>query len=91
MPAYLYILRCSDDRRYTGIANDLMPRLDEHRRGEVRSTKWRLPVRLAYFEEHETLHQARQRERSLKNGRTRRDTVDYMIATFPPEKLTPFA
>ena len=91
MPAYVYILECGDDRRYYGIANDLMQRLRQHRRGKVRSTKWRLPVRLVYFEEHETLHQAGQRERSLKNGRTRKETIDYMITTFPPEKLAPFA
>jgi len=91
MSAYLYILRCSDGQRYCGIANDLMQRLRQHRQGKVRSTAWRLPVRLVYFEEHQTLHQARQRERSLKNGRTRRASIEYMIATFPAEKLTPFA
>ena len=91
MAAYCYILHCADGMFYRGIANDLMQRLDQHRRGRVRSTQWRLPVRLVYFEEHETLHQARQRERSLKNGRTRRESLDYMIRTFPPERLAPFA
>jgi predicted GIY-YIG superfamily endonuclease len=50
-----------------------------------------LPARLVYFEQHEALHQARQRERSLKGGRTRRASIEYMIATFPREKLAPFA
>jgi len=89
--AYVYILECSDGRRYYGIANDLMQRLDQHRKGKVRSTAWRRPLRLVYFEEYETLHQARQRERSLKNGRTRRTTIDHMIATFSQERLAPFA
>ena len=91
MAAYLYILRCADGSHYRGIANDLMQRLVQHRNGRVRSTAWRRPIELVYFEEHETLHQARQRERSLKNGRTRRESLEYMIQAFPPEKLAPFA
>ena len=54
-------------------------------------TKGRLPARLVYFEELQTLAQARQRERALKNGRTRRKTIDHLIAAFPPERLAPFA
>jgi len=46
---------------------------------------------LVYFEELQTLAQARQRERALKNGRTRRKTIDHLIAAFPPERLAPFA
>ncbi len=91
MPAYVYILECSDGQRYTGIANDLKQRLDQHRRGQVRSTRWRRPVRPVYFEEHESLLRARQRERSLKNGRTRKESIEYMIKTFPPAQLAPFA
>ena len=54
-------------------------------------SKWRLPVRLVWYEQHKTLDQARQREYSFKNGRTRRKSIDLLIATFPPSKLTPFA
>jgi putative endonuclease len=91
VPAYLYILECSVGRHYTGIANDLKQRLDQHRRGRVRSTSWRRPVRLVYFEEHESLLQARQREHSLKNGRTRKESIEYMIKTLPGDRLAPFA
>jgi len=90
MPGYLYILRCRDGLLYTGSTNDLIRRLARHRAGKVRSTKSRLPVQLIYFEEFETPDQARQRERELKNGRTRRKTIDLLIATFPPERLAPF-
>jgi predicted GIY-YIG superfamily endonuclease len=48
-------------------------------------------VELVYFEECQTLAQARQREHSFKNGRTRRKKVERLIADFPPEKLAPFA
>ena len=91
MPAYTYILRCADGAYYYGSTSDLLQRLARHRRGAVNSTRWRLPVTLVYFEEHETLEQARQRERSFKNGGTRLKTIDRLIGTFPPERLAPFA
>ena len=91
MLGYIYILRCRDQRYYFGSTNDLIRRLAEHRAGRVRSTKPRLPVELVYFEECETLDQARQRERSLKNGRTRRKTIDFLSRSFPRDRLAPFA
>jgi putative endonuclease len=39
-----YILNCSDKTRYTGCTNNLDERLIRHKRGEVLSTKARLPV-----------------------------------------------
>ncbi len=87
----VYILRCADGRYYYGCTSDLSRRLAEHREGEVPWTASRRPVELVYFETCETSAQARQRERAFKNGRTRRKTLDRMIADFPPEKLAPFA
>ena len=89
--AYVYILHCNDGRRYYGSTNDLIRRLAEHRDGRVRSTKPRLPVDLIYFEECQTLDQARQKERSFKRGRTRRKTIDLLIQRIPRERLAPFA
>ena len=91
MPSFFYILQCGDGGCYYGCTNDLLVRLGQHRAGEVPSTRWRLPVQLAYFEEHETLKQARQRERSFKNGRTRRKTINLLIESFPRERLAPLA
>ena len=91
MTAYAYILLCNDGRRYYGSTNDLLRRLEQHRAGRVRTTRVRRPVQVVYFEEFETAEQARQRERSFKNGRTRSKTIDNLIATFPEEKLVPFA
>ena len=91
MPAYTYILRCCDGSYYYGSTNDLIQRLKQHSRGGVWTTARRLPVQLVYFEKHETQDQARQGERSFKNGRTRRKTIDNLIAHFPVERLAPFA
>jgi len=79
---YAYILRCSDGRCYYGSTNDLIQRLRQHRNARVRSTKWRLPVQLVYFEEHTTLDQARQRERFFKTHGMRRKALDLLIAGF---------
>jgi len=91
MCACVYILRCNDGGCYYGSTNDLTERLEWHREGRVASTTWRRPLRLVYFEQHETLSQARQRERSFKNGRTRRKTIENLIARFPADRLSPFA
>ena len=91
MTSYVYILRCRHGRYYYGSTNDLLGRLQAHRAGRVRTMARRLPVRLVYFEEQETPEQARQRERAFKNGRTRRKTIENLIAKFPSERLAPFA
>lgn len=91
MPWYVYILRCADGKHYTGCTDDLRQRLAEHRAGLSRWTASRLPVELVYFEVCETLSQARRRERSFKNGRTRRKTIERLISDFPPERLAPYA
>ena len=91
MPAYVYILRCSDGKYYYGSTGDLSRRLAEHREGLTPWTASRRPVTLVYFEECETLAQARRREQSFKNGRTRRKTLERVIADFPHEQLAPFA
>jgi putative endonuclease len=90
MSYFVYILQCGDGTHYYGSTGDLGRRLSEHREGGAGWTARRQPVRLVYFEECETLAQARRRERMLKNGRTRRKTLDRMIATFPPAKLASF-
>ncbi len=91
MPAFVYILRCSDGCNYYGSTNDLSRRLAQHCEGSVPSTQWRLPVDLVYFEECQTTAQARQKERAFKNGRTRRKKIDLLIRSFPPQQLAPFA
>ncbi len=91
MPCYMYILRCADGRFYRGSTGDLSRRLAEHREGLSRWTSSHRPVELVYYEECETMAQARHRERALKNGRTRRKTLERMIADFPQKLLAPYA
>lgn len=66
---YVYVLLSEKDNQfYNGYTSDLKRRLDEHQLGKVHSTKYRLPLKLIYFEG--CLHQqdATRREKYLKSG-----------------------
>lgn len=66
---YIYILKSSKDNQlYTGYTADLKKRLDEHNKGEVTSTKNRLPVKLVYFEGCLNQQDATHREKYLKTS-----------------------
>ncbi len=64
---YLYILHCADDSYYIGCGKNLNVRLKEHSLGRASNyTAARLPVRLVFFEEHQSLGEAKIREHQLK-------------------------
>jgi putative endonuclease len=46
----VYLLRCADGTLYAGSTNDLARRLLRHGRGEVKYTRGRLPVTVAWSE-----------------------------------------
>jgi len=53
---------------YTGYTSDLKNRLLQHQFGKVKSTKYRLPVQLIYFEGCLNQQDATRREKYLKSG-----------------------
>ena len=66
----VYILRCSDETLYTGITRDVERRVEEHNGSGLlgaRYTRARRPVRLVYFESHETRSEAARREYEIKH------------------------
>lgn len=64
---YVYIVRCSDDTLYTGIAKDIDNRINQHNKGRgARYTKTRLPVELVYSEKLPAYTDAMKREREIK-------------------------
>ena len=81
MPYYVYIL-CSRSTNalYVGVTRDLRVRVEQHRAGAVKAhtKKYRIH-RLIYFETHETLDEARTRERRIK--RWRRAWKEELIAS----------
>lgn len=64
---YVYVLKSiRDNTLYTGFTNDSEKRFRLHREGKVRSTKWRLPLHLLYYEAYLSEQDARRREQYLK-------------------------
>lgn len=70
---YTYVLLSDQDQRfYTGSTSDLGKRVGEHRAGRVRSTAYRQPVKLVYYEACLSRDDALRRERFLKSGKGKR-------------------
>ncbi|MBI3952569.1 MAG: GIY-YIG nuclease family protein [Candidatus Doudnabacteria bacterium] len=70
---FTYVLESLKDKRwYTGSANDLRKRFNDHNKGKVYSTKGRTPFRLIYYEACLDGHDARVREKYLKTGMGKR-------------------
>jgi putative endonuclease len=66
---YVYVLLSDKDNQfYTGYTADLRKRLNEHQSGKVISTKYRLPLKLIYFEGCINQQDATRREKYLKSG-----------------------
>jgi putative endonuclease len=69
---YTYVLQSEiDGQFYTGYTQDLKLRFDQHQKGQVESTKGRLPLKLIYYEACLNRKDAQKREGYLKtyNGK----------------------
>lgn len=80
---YTYILSGWDRRLYTGATNNLIRRLDEHRRGRSTYTRESSIHRLLYFECHSTSAEAFAREKQIKSW-TRMKRIE-LIESVNPE------
>lgn len=70
---YVYLLKSKKDSKwYTGCTTDLRKRLRQHNRGEVVSTKERIPMDLIYYEACKEQTDAYAREKYLKSGMGKR-------------------
>jgi len=64
---YNYVLKSlKDNKFYIGFSKDLENRIDEHKKGFVKSTKFRRPFVLVYYEVSFNQTSAIKRERYLK-------------------------
>lgn len=69
---HVYIVRCSDQSLYTGIAKDVAARIEKHNAGKgARYTRGRLPVELVYRELVGEHGAALRRELAIKRLRAR--------------------
>lgn len=71
MAAYLYILRCADQRYYVGTTRGTLDqRIAEHQAGHFGGfTKSRRPVRLVFHQEFDRITDAVAAERQVKGWR----------------------
>lgn len=66
---YVYVLISEiDDNFYTGYTSNLAQRIEDHNKGEVRSTSKRRPFKLVYWEGCLNQQDASRREKYLKSG-----------------------
>lgn len=66
---YTYVLKSLKDKNlYIGWTNNLKDRIAKHNKGEVASTKPRLPFVLVYYEACLSEEKAILREKQLKSG-----------------------
>jgi putative endonuclease len=84
MSAWLYILASKPGGTlYVGVTNDLIRRVYEHREGSVEGFTRRYQVKsLVYFEEHDTVPLAIQREKNIKHW-SREWKIDLIVALNP--------
>jgi len=69
---YVYILKSRKNGNiYIGFTSDLRKRLEEHNSGKTKSTSYRTPLDLVYYEAYKSRDDAEKREKMLKIwGRT---------------------
>ncbi len=70
----VYMVRCSDDTLYTGVARDLKRRIQQHNHGNdgAKYTRARRPVTLVYNEPARDRSSAQQREYQIRKLSTAR-------------------
>jgi len=67
MKGFMYILECSDGSYYTGSTVDLDIRIVQHQEGKgANHTRKRLPVKLIYVEEYDSIANAFYREKQIQ-------------------------
>jgi putative endonuclease len=84
MSAWLYILASKPGGTlYVGVTNDLIRRVFEHREGAVEGFTKRYDVKLlVYYEQHETVPLAIQREKNIKHW-SREWKIDLIVSINP--------
>ena len=69
---YVYILQLNNNQLYTGFTEELKRRIVEHKKGKVKSTSNRLPVKLIHYEAYYLKKDALRREKYLKTTEGKR-------------------
>ena len=78
---YVYVLHCNDEKLYTGYTPDLKKRLERHKRGFVKSTKNRRPLKLIHYEAFLEKRDAEKREKYLKGGNGKKE-LEILLSSY---------
>ncbi|TAJ12924.1 GIY-YIG nuclease family protein [Patescibacteria group bacterium] len=65
---YVYILRCADQKPYTGCTENIKERLERHSKGYVPATRERRPINLTQYVAFQDKQKAFEFEKYLKSG-----------------------
>ena len=65
---FVYVLKCNNSTFYVGCTNNLENRLERHKKGQVESTKKRLPVKIIIYIAFQNKYLAFNFEKYLKTG-----------------------
>jgi putative endonuclease len=80
---YAYVLYSLKDRKlYIGSTPDLKARFKKHTTGFVRSTKYRRPLQLIYYEAYLLESDSMRREKYLKSGAGRKELAQQLKSIF---------
>lgn len=70
---YVYVLQSlRDGKFYKGMTADLRKRVKEHNSGKNKSTKYRRPLKIVYYEAYLLKKDAKEREKYLKTSMGKR-------------------
>ncbi len=87
MRFYVYLLECDDKSYYCGYTSDLKHRVKAHNSGiGGKYTRARTPVRLIYYEKHESRSLAMKREFEIK--KFSRKEKEMLVIAFQKELNT---
>ena len=76
---YVYILKCRYNGFYVGCASDLKDRFNRHKKGYVKATKSRLPIKIISYTAFMEKYKAFEFEKYLKSGSGRAFTKRHLI------------
>ena len=72
MSWFVYILEMNDGKYYVWSTKNIENRLIEHQKWKSKSTKSKLPVKLLYYKQYNTIIEAIHMETKLKKSKSRK-------------------
>lgn len=78
MDCVVYIIQNAQSHYYVGVTTDIGRRLEEHGRGQNRSTRGKGPWTLVYMENYPSSLEAKRREHEIKKKKSKH-YIDWLI------------